>query len=82
MILFVGVDSKGFCVRTGENATIESDYFASVVGIIEAGLVFGEIDDNGDAAVGHEAFFGVGLRAVAVIPKELDKARQGRIGSE
>ncbi|HJY91955.1 MAG TPA: hypothetical protein VJ255_16845, partial [Candidatus Acidoferrum sp.] len=39
-------------------------------------------DDNGDAAVGHEAFFGVGLRVVSVIPKELDKARERRAGSE
>lgn len=82
VVLFLGVDSEGFGLRAGESATIEGEHFASVVRIVEAGLVFGEVDDNGDAAVGHEAFFGVGLRVVPVIPKELDKARERRAGSE
>jgi hypothetical protein len=82
VVLFLGVDSEGFGLRAGESATIEGEHFASVVRIVEAGLVFGEVDDNGDAAVGHEAFFAVGLRVVPVIPKELDKARERRAGSE
>jgi hypothetical protein len=82
VVLFLGVDSEGFGLRAGESATIEGEHFASVVRIVEAGLVFGEVDDNGDAAVGHEAFFAVGLRIVPVIPKELDKARERRAGSE
>jgi hypothetical protein len=82
VVLFLGVDSEGFGLRAGESATIEGEHFASVVRIVETDLVFGEVDDNGDAAVGHEAFFGVGLRVVPVIPKELDKARERRAGSE
>jgi hypothetical protein len=82
VILLIGVDGKGFGVRARESAAVEGEHFAGVVGIVEAGLVFGEIDDDGDAAVGHEAFFGVGLRVVAVIPEELDKARERRAGSE
>jgi hypothetical protein len=45
-------------------------------------LVFGEIDDDRDAAVGHEAFFGVGRRAIAVIPEALDKTSERRARSE
>jgi hypothetical protein len=82
VILFIGVDGKGFGLWAGESAAIESEHFARVVGIVEAGLVFGEIDNDGDAAVGHQAFFGVRLRIVAVIPEELDKARERRAGSE
>jgi len=50
--------------------------------IVEAGLVFGEVDDDGDAAVGHKAFFGVRLGVVTVVPEEFDKARERRSGSE
>jgi len=82
VVLFIGVDGKGFGLRAGESTAVEGEHFAGVVRIVEAGLVFGEVDDNGDAAVGHEAFFGVGLRVVPVIPKELDKARERRAGSE
>jgi hypothetical protein len=82
VILFIGVDGEGFGLWAGERAAVESEHFASVVGIVEAGLVFGEIDNDGDAAVGHQAFFSVRLRIVAVIPEELDKARERRAGSE
>ena len=82
MILLVGVDSEGLGVRAGKSAAIESEHFASVVGIVEAGLVFGEVDDDGDAAVGHKAFFGVRLGVVTVVPEEFDKARERRSGSE
>jgi len=82
MALFIGVDSKGFGTRAGERATVDGGHFASIVGIVEAGLILGEIDDDGDAAIGHETFFGVGLRIVAVIPEQLDEARQRRTGSE
>lgn len=53
VILFIGVDGEGFGLWPGERATVENEHFASVVGIVEAGLVFGEIDNDGDAAVGH-----------------------------
>lgn len=82
VILFIGIDGKGFGTRAGQSATVDGGHFAGVVGIVEADLVLGEIDDHGDAAVGHETFFGVGLRVVAVIPELLDKARQRRAGSE
>ena len=82
VVLFIGVDGKRFGLRAGKSAAAECEHLARVVGIVEAGLVLGEIDDDGDAAVGHEAFFSVGLRIVAVIPEELDKARERRAGSK
>jgi hypothetical protein len=82
VILFVGIDGKGFGVRPAESDAVEDEHSASVVRIIEADPVFGEIDDDRDAAVGHEAFFGVGRGVVAVIPEALDKARERRAGSE
>jgi hypothetical protein len=82
VVLFIGVNGERSGLRAGESAAVEGEHFASVIGIVEPGLVFGEIDDDGDAAVGHETFFGVGLGVVAVIPEELDKARERRAGSE
>ena len=82
VVLLIGVDRKGFSLRAGESTAVEGEHFADVVRIVEAGLVFGEVDDHGHAAVGHEAFFGVGLRVVPVIPKELDEARERRAGSK
>ncbi len=82
MLLLVGVDGEGFGVRTGEGGAAEGGNFARVVGVVEAGLVFRKIDNDGNAAVGHESLFGMGLRVVAVIPEELDKARERRARSE
>ena len=54
----------------------------STSGIVEAGLVFGEVDDEGDEAARHETFVGVSLSVVAVVPEQLDRARERRAGSE
>jgi hypothetical protein len=61
---------------------VEAPHFASIVGIVETGFVFEEVDDQAHAAVGHEAFSGVRLGIVAVIPEKLNEARKWRAGSE
>ncbi len=82
VVLFTGVDGEGLGARARESTTVDGKHLAGVVRIVEAALVFGEIDDDRDAAVGHEAFFDVGRRVIAVIPEALDKASERRARSE
>src|SRR5271169_6225872 len=63
-------------------ATPEILDFSRVVGIVDAGFVLSEIDDQRHAAVGHEALFGMGLRVNSVVSDRFDEPREGWTGSE
>lgn len=81
-LLFVGIDGKTFGLRAADHDIAEFSDLVRVNGVVDAILIFGANEDEGYAPVGHEAFFGVGLRVVLVIPEDLDKLRERWTASE
>jgi len=81
-LLFVGIDGKAFGPGAAESDATEFSDFSRIVGIVEAGFVFREVDDERHAAIGHETLFGMGLRVVFVVPDDLDEVRERWTGSE
>ncbi len=80
--LLVSVDGDGVSAGTGERDGAESGAARSVVWIVKARLIFRDVDDQRHAAIRHQAFFGLWLGIVLVIPDLLDKTGERRTGSE